>query len=79
MKATELLSKYIKERGFSLKAISNATGLAPGILYPSLGTNVRRPLRADEFLSICAYLQVDPMKFYPKSKEVVTEPETAAS
>ena len=79
MKATELLSMYIKERGFSLKAISNATGLSPGTLYPSLGTNVRRPLRADEFLSICVYLQVDPMRFYTKGEEIVTEPEMAAS
>ena len=49
MKATKLLSQYIQERGFSLRAISNATGLSPGTLYPSLGTNVRRPLRAEEF------------------------------
>ena len=72
MSATELLSKYIRERGFSLKAISNATGLAPGILYPSLGSNVRRPLRADEFLSICVFLQVEPMLFYPKNDEPIT-------
>ena len=70
MKATKLLSEYIRERGFSLKAISNATGLAPGILYPSLGTNVRRPLRADEFLSVCVYLQVEPMKFYIKNEPI---------
>lgn len=78
MKATELLSKYIQERGFSLKAISNATGLSPGILYPSLGSTVRRPLRADEFLSICVFLQVDPMKFCTKP-ERIAEPEVAAS
>jgi len=72
MSATELMSKYISERGFSIKAISNATGLAPGILYPSLGANARRPLRADEFLSICVFLQVEPMQFYQKNEEAVT-------
>ena len=79
MTTTQLLSDYIRNRGFSLKAISNATSLSTGVLYPSLGRTVRRALRADEFLLICVYLQVDPMKFYPKSEEVVTEPEITAS
>lgn len=71
MSATELLSQYIRDRGFSLKAISNATGLPPGVLYPSLGKTTRRVLRADEFLAVCAFLQVEPMLFYQPDKEVL--------
>ena len=79
MNATQLLSDHIRNRGFSLKAISNATGISTSILYRSLARTVRRPLRADEFLSICVYLQVDPMSFYVKNEVTVPEPEVAVS
>lgn len=69
MTVTEELAKYICNRGYSLKAIMNATGLQRGIVYSSLGKTTRRPLRADEFLSVCAFLQVDPMDFYNKSEQ----------
>ena len=79
MNTTQLLSDYIRGRGFSQKAISNATGIPTSILYPSLARTVRRPLRADEFLAICIYLQVDPMSFYPTEEKATIEPQVAAS
>ena len=62
-KATQNLSKYIKEKGVSLTAISKGTAIPYGALNPSISRN--RPLRADEFFKICSYLEVDPAKFTP--------------
>lgn len=79
MNTTRLVSEYIRAKGYSLKSIVIGTGLSETVIYPSLGRNSRRTLRVDEFFSICKFLQVDPMKFYVKGEEIVTEPEMAAS
>ena len=63
MNATKALAAFIKEKGISIKTLSEATKLSEGILYPSLGSGRGRELRADEFLAICVFLEVDPMRF----------------
>lgn len=63
MNATKKLAIFIKEKGISIRSISNATKLSESILYASLGSGRGRELRADEFLAICTFLEVDPMKF----------------
>lgn len=63
MNATKALAAYIKEKGISIKAIADVTELSEGVLYPSLGSGRGRELRADEFLAICVFLEVDPLRF----------------
>lgn len=63
--ATNALSKYIKQRGISISAISAGTNIKPGSLYPSLSGT--RPLRADEFLAICNFVGANPQNFAPQT------------
>ena len=56
------------ERG-TIKAISKKTGLSTNILYRSLGNGRGRELRVDEFLSICIFLDKDPMYFCCESQK----------
>lgn len=58
-RTTAALSNYIKRKGISVAAIIAGTGLRPGVLYPSLSGS--RPLRADEFLEVCRFVEIDPM------------------
>ena len=60
---TSLAADYICRLGVKQSAISRATGISEGILRRSLSTR-KRSLRAEELLAICAFLQVDPMRFY---------------
>ncbi len=60
---TRLVADYICRLGVKQSAISRATGISEGILRRSLSTR-KRNLRAAELLAICAFLQVDPMRFY---------------
>ena len=69
MTATKKLAEYLNRRGISIAAILKATGLSKQPLYMSLGSGRGRELRADEFLKICAFLEVDPMMFCPKTIE----------
>lgn len=66
MNATRKMASYIRSKGISIKAIAEATNLTTGVLYPSLRTRTTgrtRPLRVDEFLAICAFLEADPFDF----------------
>ncbi|MDD4715905.1 MAG: helix-turn-helix transcriptional regulator [Oscillospiraceae bacterium] len=58
--ATGKIRNYVKEKGITIKAISRHTNIAPGALYSSFSG--LRPLRADEFLAVCSFLGIDPMK-----------------
>lgn len=60
---TTAVAKYIKEKGIAVSAIIKSTGLTPNAIYPSLCDDPKRKLRADEFMKICAFLEVDPRKF----------------
>ena len=59
--ATKELSKHIKNKGIKLAKISSATGLSYYVVTASLSGE--RPLRAEEFLKICQFLNVDPNQF----------------
>lgn len=63
---TSGIAKYIAEKGHSLTVISDATNIAYNVIYNSLGPNATRELRACEYLAICHFLEIDPMKFYNK-------------
>ena len=57
-KAELVISNAIKEAGMTIKAVSTKTGIPYGRLQPSMkGT---RELRVDEYLALCALLNVDP-------------------
>lgn len=58
--ATGKIRDYVKDKGIKIKAIAKHTNIAPGALYSSFSG--LRPLRADEFLAVCAFLDLDPMK-----------------
>ena len=58
---TNEISKYIKEKGIRVSAISKHTGLSKNVLHNSLSGN--RKLRADEFLIICNFLDIKPELF----------------
>ena len=60
---TQAVVKYIKEKGIAVSTIAEKTGFSCGVLYPSLREEPSRRLRADEFMSICTFLDVDPRKF----------------
>lgn len=72
MNATRKMASYIKAKGVSIRAIAAATKLSTGVLYPSLrlgSARSTRPLRVDEFLAICAFLEVDPLAFKTEMPE----------
>lgn len=60
---TQAVARYVKEKGIAVSTISEKTGISCGALYPSLRDEPGRKLRADEFMSICSFLDIDPRKF----------------
>ncbi len=63
---TENVARYIAEKGISIQNLANAIGITDQVLYRSLGNtnSSKRNLRDVEFLAICKFLEVDPMRFY---------------
>ena len=61
---TRAVSEYIHEKGISISTVSEKTGISYGMLRPSLCAKGNRPLRADEYLKICNFLEVDPLRFF---------------
>ncbi len=59
---TKLVSQYVRDKGVSISALSEGTGIAYNPLRSSLVEN--RKLRADEFLTICEFLEVSPERFW---------------
>lgn len=69
---TKNVSKYVEKRGINLSKASRETGIPYGALYASLCDVERdRDLRDDEFVKLCAYLEVNPMDFADRTEEVV--------
>ena len=62
-RGTIKLSDYVRKKGVALLSISKNTGISYDKLCRSLSSKVRA-LRTDEFLAICGFLELDPMKFY---------------
>lgn len=68
--ATKRVSEFIRNKGFNLSDMSRKTGLPYGALYTSLCNEGRdRDLKADEFLSICNFLEKDPMDFAVQNQD----------
>ena len=62
---TKAVAQYIEEKCMSISAISQKTGIPRGILYRCF--DGRRKLRADEFMKICEFLEIDPRVFDPQN------------
>ena len=61
---TSAISDYVRNNGIQISFLAKKTGINPKVLYNSIGNGGRlRPLRADEFLSICLALGCDPWIF----------------
>lgn len=67
-KATKKMASFVKKRGITIAAISENTGISTGVLYPSFSGS--RSLRANEFLKICNYLEIDPKLFSDEQPKV---------
>lgn len=62
--ATKQISEFVRSKGFNLSDVSRKTGIPYGALYASLCNEARdRDLKADEFLSLCCFLEKNPMDF----------------
>lgn len=61
---TEAVRKLITEEGGNLKWLAQEIGISYSALYSSIGASGRgRPLRAEEFMTICGVLGLDPWDF----------------
>lgn len=68
-KSTKYLSDYITHKGINLKNMSDQLDLSYDCIYNSLGKrDSKRPLRGDEFLMICNFLEIDPKDILMKLK-----------
>lgn len=65
MSVEKRIALEIKRRGMTIRAVSNMSGVPYSKLQPSL--QERRELRAEEFLSICKILDMDPMAIAKKT------------
>lgn len=65
MSVTERVSAYIQEKGISVLKMCEKTGMSYKRIQPSLTKNGQRELRAEEFMTICHYIGVDPRVFSP--------------
>ncbi len=61
MTPEQMIDRAIKERGMTLRAVSKKTGISYSRLQPSM--RGRRALRADEFLCLCAVLELNPRAY----------------
>lgn len=61
MKPEELIRKTVKERGMTMTAVSKMSGVKYSRLQPALGGAAE--LRADEYISLCLLLDVDPRAY----------------
>lgn len=67
--ATKKLSDYISEKGINIKNMAAAIGMSYAPLFDSLSQKGKRNLRASEFLSVCNFLNLNPMDFHEKSED----------
>lgn len=61
MRPEELIKKKIKERGMTMTAVSKMSGVKYSRLQPAM--NGAGELRADEYISLCLLLNVDPRAY----------------
>lgn len=61
MRPEELIKKKIKERGMTMTAVSKMSGVKYSRLQPAMSG--AGELRADEYISLCLLLNVDPRAY----------------
>lgn len=61
MKPEEMIKKTIKERGMTMKAVSEMAGVKYSRLQPAMSG--AGELRADEYIRLCMLLCVDPRAY----------------
>lgn len=67
---TDKVSSYVKEQGINIAKMSRETNIPYMALYNSLVSTERsRDLRDEEFLKVCAFLEVDPRNFANRKGE----------
>lgn len=68
---TRNVAMYVEEKGINISKMARDTKISYAALYTSLCDKERdRPLRADELLSICDFLDIDPRNFSQKEEQV---------
>ncbi len=65
MSVEEKIAQAVRESGMTIRALSAKSGVPYGRLQPSIRGH--RELRADEFLSLCMVLHIDPVEFCEES------------
>lgn len=61
---TNRVSNYVRDKGINISKMARDTGISYTALYASLCDKSRnRSLRDDEFLIICAFLEINPRVF----------------
>lgn len=69
---TENIAKHVEETSVNLSELSRKSGVAYVSLYTSLADKKKsRELRADELVSICKVLRINPMDFADEPKKEV--------
>ena len=63
MNTTRQVAEYVASRGIKISVIAEKTGISRNILDNCFSEKGTRKLRADEFLSICSFLEINPMDF----------------
>lgn len=61
MKPEEMIAEEIKRRGMTLKTVSDRAAVKYSALQPSV--KGKRKLRTDEYLRLCALLELDPRAY----------------
>ena len=59
---SKMVADYIRQKDIPISKISQNTAISNNNLHKSL-TELIRPLRANEFLAICAFLKKNPNVF----------------
>ena len=70
-KSTKAVATFIKSKGISITAVSDATKIPYQNLWASLSEGKSawgRSLRASEFLLVCSFLGKSPLDFLPDDR-----------
>lgn len=68
---TELLKDYLFDKGIQLKNLSEKANIPYSTLRDVFcNKKSKRSLRAAEFMRVCHFLELDPMKFYSDKIEM---------
>ncbi len=64
--STKRLVEFARDKGVSILNLSKKTGIPYGKVYSCFSG--KRSLRADEFLSVCKFLEKSPLDFSPEGR-----------